>query len=368
MINNFIPISRRLFEHRFWCEERIFSRFEAWLDILQSTRFEDTALFTGNRQVEIKRGQMPVSLRYLSERWKWSIKKVRNFMALLESEGMITRSIQKGKGQALITVCNYNKYNDAGQIKGTLEGNKRAHLTNCNFDTYSDKGQIKGTLKGNKKAHMGQEKGTLEGNEKAHLTDCPCGGYEDEGQIKGTLKGNERAHMGHTSGTKNNKDKESIERKENKELSPYTSYTPPTKGASINSRAREIFEKCFRDTFGNEYYWTGKDAGAMSGLLKKLSYSRSKKNLTNDDDSLLYALNVFLSSIKAGWIFENFSVTNINSKFNEIISQIYGKPIVKTKYQSAAEKAASRERLEELADEILGNNQPDEHKGRFPFA
>ena len=328
MINNFIPISRRLFEHRFWCEERIFSRFEAWLDILQSTRFEDTALFTGNRQVEIKRGQMPVSLRYLSERWKWSIKKVRNFMAMLESEGMITRSIQRGKGQALITVCNYNKYNDVGQIKGTLEGNKKAHLTSCCFDTYSDKGQIKGMLKGNKKAHMG-----------------------------------------HTSGTNNNKDKESIERKENKELPPYTSYTPPTKGASINSRAREIFEKCFRDTFGNEYYWTGKDAGAMSGLLKKLSYSRSKKNLTNDDDSLLYALNVFLSSIKDGGIFENFSVTNINSKFNEIISQIYGKPIVKTKYyQSAAEKAASREHLEKLADEILGNNQPDEHKGRFPFA
>ncbi|NLI37585.1 MAG: hypothetical protein GX416_13885, partial [Bacteroidales bacterium] len=117
------------------------------------------------------------------------------------------------------------------------------------------------------------------------------------------------------------------------------------------------------------YYWTGKDAGAMSGLLKKLSYSRSKKNLTNDDDSLLYALNVFLSSIKAGWIFENFSVTNINSKFNEIISQIYGKPIVKTKYyQSAAEKAASREHLEELADEILANDQSCEHKGRFPFA
>ena len=39
-----------------------------------------------------------------------------------------------------------------------------------------------------------------------------------------------------------------------------------------------------------------------------------------DDDSVLYALQVFLSSVKDGWLLENFSVTNLNSKYNEIIS------------------------------------------------
>ena len=39
------------------------------------------------------------------------------------------------------------------------------------------------------------------------------------------------------------------------------------------------------------------------------------------DDSLLYALQYLLSSVKEGWIFDNFSVTNINSKFNEIVAQ-----------------------------------------------
>ena len=48
---------------------------------------------------------------------------------------------------------------------------------------------------------------------------------------------------------------------------------------------------------------------------------RKQKQMDVSDDSLLYALQYLLSSIKEGWIFDNFSVTNINSKFNEIISQ-----------------------------------------------
>ena len=48
------------------------------------------------------------------------------------------------------------------------------------------------------------------------------------------------------------------------------------------------------------------------------------------DESILYALQYLLSSVKEGWIFENFSVTNINSKFNEIVSQARKKAYPKT--------------------------------------
>lgn len=88
----------------------------------------------------------------------------------------------------------------------------------------------------------------------------------------------------------------------------------------INKRARTLFEQHFMSTFSDSYYWTAKDAGSMSKLLQKLTFSRTKKQLPVDDDSVLYALEAFLSSIREGWVFENFSVTNINSKFNEIVS------------------------------------------------
>jgi len=115
-----------------------------------------------------------------------------------------------------------------------------------------------------------------------------------------------------------------VKRKNN--ISP----SPPLKGGcqikksdpkKINSKARFLFEEHFKSVFSDTYYWTAKDAGAMSQLLKKLTFSREQKNLPVDDDSVLYALEYFLSQIKEGWIFENFSVTNINSKFNEIVSQ-----------------------------------------------
>ena len=110
--------------------------------------------------------------------------------------------------------------------------------------------------------------------------------------------------------------------KRKKSISP----SPPLKGGGrkksepkeINSKARFLFEEYFRKTFSNSYYWTAKDAGAMSQLLNKLKFQREQKQMDVSDDSLLYALQYLLSSIKEGWIFDNFSVTNINSKFNII--------------------------------------------------
>lgn len=82
--------------------------------------------------------------------------------------------------------------------------------------------------------------------------------------------------------------------------------------------------------FGSDYYWTAKDAGAMSQLLQKLKFQREQKQMDVAEESILYALQYLLSSIKEGWIFENFSVTNINSKFNEIVSQAKKKAYSKT--------------------------------------
>ena len=144
-INNYIPINRKIFEHQFWCEDRVYSRFEAWLDILQSTRFEDTEFLVGNRLIAVKRGQLPVSLRYLSERWKWSTKKVNNFLNLLILAQMATKETLKETGQTLLTVCNYDKYNfyfeekkqrkkQEGNTKETLRKQQGNNLNNDNKD------------------------------------------------------------------------------------------------------------------------------------------------------------------------------------------------------------------------------------------
>lgn len=95
----------------------------------------------------------------------------------------------------------------------------------------------------------------------------------------------------------------------------------PKRANSLNANARKAFEDHFRNTFGEEYYWTAKDAGNMSQLLRKLTFSREQRQMPVDDASVLYALQVFLTSVKDSWLLDNFSVANINSKYNEIVSK-----------------------------------------------
>jgi len=126
-LSNFIPISRKLFKHGFWLEQRAYSRFEAWLDMLTLARYENSemSMLIGNTVVKWNRGELVASLRYLAERWTWSKNKVDSFMKLLEHERMITRRTPKGTSQTIVTICNFDCYNfisdTAGQFLGQHE-------------------------------------------------------------------------------------------------------------------------------------------------------------------------------------------------------------------------------------------------------
>lgn len=312
----YIPISRRLFEHPFWCEERVFSRFEAWLDIVQSARFEDTKQLIGNRFIEVKRGQMLVSLRFLSGRWQWSTKKVNSFLDLLIQDKMIIKETPKETGQTVITICNYDKYNFISQ---ELETEKK------------QQGNTKETARkqqGNKINKDNKENKLKEDN----IPPTPPKGVEDLEKVI-----SEKDHALNEAFAKIKElEKQSCQDKPAK----------PKRANSLNANARKAFEDHFRNTFGEEYYWTAKDAGAMSQLLNKLKFQRKQKKMDVSDDSILYALQYLLSSVKEGWIFENFSVTNINSKFNEIVAQ--------------AKKSTSSKSATDIGV-VLKNNSPDKY-------
>lgn len=119
-LTNYIPLSRKSFEHFLWTEQRELSRFEAWLDLLQSARFEEaeTGRMIGGSFVKWKRGELPASLRFLAERWGWSKNKVDGFLKVLVSEQMIVKRTADGTAQTVITVCKYDSYNVKSKSKG----------------------------------------------------------------------------------------------------------------------------------------------------------------------------------------------------------------------------------------------------------
>lgn len=282
MDEGFLRLSRKFFSNEMWKVARKFSECEAWLDLIQSARFEATdkaySELIGGREISYTRGQYPASVSFLMKRWQWSEKKVRYFLAKLKKKGMITTCNKQG--MTVITLCNYDEYNPVkGRQRDVDKGiDNNKEISGLNHALGELRAELRATTE--KMAQKIEELGQAKGNNKKK--------DEEDNNIPPTPpKG----------GGKKNKPKE------------------------INSKARLLFEQHFRETFGADYYWTAKDAGAMSQLLNKLKFQREQKKMDVSDDSLLYALQYLLSSVKEGWIFDNFSVTNINSKFNEIISQ-----------------------------------------------
>lgn len=84
---------------------------EAWIWLIDSASFEPHKIRYQSKVIEVCRGQVPASLRKLKEKWKWGINRIRNFLDLLETQGMI--SVKSDTGFSIITICNYSKYQGA---------------------------------------------------------------------------------------------------------------------------------------------------------------------------------------------------------------------------------------------------------------
>ena len=118
--------------------EKPFSKFQAWMDILLSANHKDNKFMLGNELVEVERGSFITSELKLMERWGWSNTKVRSFLSLLESDGMLIKTSDRKK--SILTIVNYNDYQDTESDKKVIKKYKN-----------SDKKVIKNTNKNEKK-------------------------------------------------------------------------------------------------------------------------------------------------------------------------------------------------------------------------
>jgi DNA-binding Lrp family transcriptional regulator len=109
--SGFIRLSRKFFKHPFWTEDRTRSLAEAWLDLIASARFEvaPERLMVKMKTIQIRRGELRASQRFLAKRWNWSVGKVNRFMNLLEDEGMIER--RQEHSETIVSIANYDLYN-----------------------------------------------------------------------------------------------------------------------------------------------------------------------------------------------------------------------------------------------------------------
>jgi len=105
-MKGWIRVHRRIMDHWLYEESRIFSQFEAWLDLLLLATHKSRKIMLDGQFVEIKRGQYVTSIRKLSNNWGWSNSKVQTFLNTLELEGVLI--VESDTKKTLITIDNYD--------------------------------------------------------------------------------------------------------------------------------------------------------------------------------------------------------------------------------------------------------------------
>lgn len=138
MAVGWIKIHRKLMEDTLYFAEP-FTRMQAWIDLLLMANYEATYMFIRGNRVEIKRGQIAKSQDSLADRWRWSRGKVLRFLSELENEHKIVQ--QKSKLINLISVVNYEKYQEDGTTDGTTN-NTSDNTTESTSDGTTDRATL----------------------------------------------------------------------------------------------------------------------------------------------------------------------------------------------------------------------------------
>lgn len=102
-----VIIQRSIWDSSIWKREEPFDCRSAWIDMILMVNHEEKQMMYKNQVRYIQRGQMYVSLRFLSTRWRWNLSRTRRFLDTLCDAGMIY--IDGTTTGTLITLLNYDK-------------------------------------------------------------------------------------------------------------------------------------------------------------------------------------------------------------------------------------------------------------------
>ena len=104
----YIPLWRDIQDHWIWSNDEPFSKGQAWVDLLLSVNHEEKKILINGHLQIIKPGQKWTSYRTLARQWNWSKDRVRRYIKLLKSDGMIyTDETPNG---TLLTVKNWDSF------------------------------------------------------------------------------------------------------------------------------------------------------------------------------------------------------------------------------------------------------------------
>ena len=130
MNNGWIKFYRSLINHDLVGFKKPYTKAEAWIWMLTEAKFEDTKEYRDfggkERLIDMPRGTLTHSLRFMSKAFGWSTCKLKTFLNHLQNEKNIAQKPIQQITQ--ITICNYDVYqsNETQQTIQQQNSNKTA--------------------------------------------------------------------------------------------------------------------------------------------------------------------------------------------------------------------------------------------------
>lgn len=128
--NGWLKLHRRIHDSEMWSEQRVFSKAEAWIDLLLMARWQKAPhnVVVGMHTFTLNRGEILNTTRELGVRWGWSKAKVHRFLRWLEKRNSIRHDNETVISR--VTIVNYEDYqDDSADDKTHVKRKCNAHET-----------------------------------------------------------------------------------------------------------------------------------------------------------------------------------------------------------------------------------------------
>lgn len=106
-MNGTVNIARSIFGHGFFADEPMTER-EAWVWMIMEARWKPAQKRIGGVMVDLERGQLAASVRFMAGAWQWTAPRVQRFLKRLIGAKMICSKTDTGL--TIITICNYEEF------------------------------------------------------------------------------------------------------------------------------------------------------------------------------------------------------------------------------------------------------------------
>ena len=117
-----VNIARTLFQDEAF-KDQPYTEREAFMWLVMEASWKDRTKRVGTIVVDLKRGQLAASIRFMADAWKWEKSTVDRFLKRLEKRDMIGTA--SGTGVNVITICKYAEYQGGEADSGTAKNEKR---------------------------------------------------------------------------------------------------------------------------------------------------------------------------------------------------------------------------------------------------